>query len=236
MSAMKQHSLPTPAILNDASSDKPRVSVIGTRTYLIEAPGDFDVAAQRRIWAVSKVLENCPDVRELVPGVTNLLVILHETPEDEEAVYARFFSLWEESAAIDLHGKLVDIPVHYGGEHATDLKTVCDHSGLSDQEVVRLHHEGKYTVLALGSAPGFGYLHGLDGRIHTPRKAVPSLKMPKGTVIIGGMQTGVSVLTGPNGWHSIGFAETTFFDPTKSQPAILAPGDRVRFVPERIEL
>jgi KipI family sensor histidine kinase inhibitor len=88
----------------------------------------------------------------------------------------------------------------------------------------------------LGSAPGFGYLHGLDPRIHMPRKTVPSLNMARGCVTIGGMQTGVAVLTGPNGWNSIGFADLQMFDPTADVPAIMAPGDTVRFLPERIEL
>jgi allophanate hydrolase subunit 1 len=69
-----------------------------------------------------------------------------------------------------------------------------------------------------------------------PRKTVPSLNMARGCVTIGGMQTGVAVLTGPNGWNSIGFADLQMFDPTADVPAIMAPGDTVRFLPERIEL
>jgi KipI family sensor histidine kinase inhibitor len=88
----------------------------------------------------------------------------------------------------------------------------------------------------LGSAPGFGYLHGLDPRIYMPRKTVPSLKMPKGCVTIGGMQTGVAMLTGPNGWNSIGYATLEMFDPASPTPAMMAPGDTVRFLPAGIEL
>ncbi|NEH53975.1 carboxyltransferase domain-containing protein, partial [Rhizobium leguminosarum] len=133
-------------------------------------------------------------------------------------------------------GKTIEIPVDYGGEYATDLPALCDLSGLSDREVVRIHHEATYRVFALGSAPGFGYLHGLDPRIYMPRKTVPSLKIPKGCVTIGGMQTGVAMLTGPNGWNSIGFATLEMFDPTLPSPAMMAPGDTVRFLPARIEL
>jgi KipI family sensor histidine kinase inhibitor len=91
---------------------------------------------------------------------------------------------------------------------------------------------GEYTVVALGSAPGFGYLHGLDPLLATPRKKVPSLNMLKGTVTIGGAQTGVSVLTGPNGWNAIGFAELEVFDPHAANPALMAPGDSIRFYPK----
>lgn len=213
-----------------------RISTIGARAFLLEAPGEFDLAAQRRIWALAHAVAEWEDLSEVVPGMTNLLTIFEETPEDPDAVIARLHDAWEAALSIDLAGKKIEIAVNYGGEHATDLAALCDHACLSDREVFRIHYEATYRVFALGSAPGFGYLHGLDPRIHMPRKTVPSLKMAKGCVTIGGMQTGVAVLTGPNGWNSIGFADLQMFDPSASVPAIMAPGDVVRFVPERIEL
>ncbi|MFB2603544.1 5-oxoprolinase subunit PxpB [Rhizobium phaseoli] len=213
-----------------------RVSSIGARSFLLEAPGDFNLIAQRRIWALSRTVRGWDDLAENIPGMTNLLVIFKETPEDPDAVVGRLLEAWENAQSIDLNGKTIEVPVHYGGEHATDLPALCDLSGLSDHEVVRIHHEATYRVFALGSAPGFGYLHGLDPRIYMPRKTVPSLKMSKGCVTIGGMQTGVAMLTGPNGWNSIGFATLEMFDPTAPNPAMMAPGDTVRFLPARIEL
>ena len=90
--------------------------------------------------------------------------------------------------------------------------------------------------MPVSSSPGFGYLHGLDPRIFMPRKTVPSLRMLKGTVTIGGMQAGISVSTGPNGWNAIGWAATPMFDLAKDPPCLLAPGDQIHFAVERIEL
>lgn len=229
--AIVNHSRSTPAPRCQA-----HISTIGARAFLLDAPGDFDLPIQRRIWALAHALRQWDDLSEIVPGMTNLLAIFKTTPEDPDAVTVRLKEAWERAESIDIKGKTIEIGVHYGGDHATDLAALCDRSGLKDREVVRLHHEGTYTVFALGSAPGFGYLHGLDPRIHMPRKMVPSLKMARGCVTIGGMQTGVAVLTGPNGWNSIGFADLQMFDPTATVPAIMAPGDIVRFLPERIEL
>jgi KipI family sensor histidine kinase inhibitor len=223
------HSIPAP-------KRRPQISTIGARAFLLEAPGDFDLHSQRQIWALAHTVRQWEDLGEVVPGMTNLLAIFRTTPEDPDAVTARLREAWERAESIDIKGKTIEIGVIYGGEHAIDLAALCDHSGLTDREVVRLHHEGTYTVFALGSAPGFGYLHGLNPRIHMPRKTVPSLKMAKGCVTIGGMQTGVAVLTGPNGWNSIGFSDLQMFDPKAAVPAIMAPGDTVRFLPERIEL
>ncbi|TDQ18008.1 KipI family sensor histidine kinase inhibitor [Phyllobacterium brassicacearum] len=230
------NALGTPARIASALQREVQISTIGARAFLLEAPGDFDLPAQRRIWALAHALRHWDNLSEIVPGMTNLLAILKTTPEDPDAVIARLRDAWQRAESIDIKGKTIEIGVHYGGEHAIDLAALCDRSGLTDREAVRIHHEGTYTVFALGSAPGFGYLHGLDPRIHMPRKTVPSLKMAKGCVTIGGMQTGVAMLTGPNGWNSIGFADLQMFDPTAAVPAIMAPGDTVRFLPERIEL
>lgn len=215
---------------------RPKISAIGARAFLLDAPGDFDLAAQRRIWALTQTVRQWEDVIETVPGMTNLLAVFKAVPDEPDDVMSRLADAWERAESIDIRGRTIDIPVRYGGEHATDLAALCDLSGLSDREVVTLHHQGIYTVFALGSAPGFGYLHGLDPRIHMPRKTVPSLRMEKGCVTIGGMQTGIAVLTGPNGWNSIGFADLPMFDPAAEVPALMAPGDIVRFLPERIDL
>ncbi len=213
-----------------------RVSFIGSRSFLLEASGEFDLPAQRWIWALSQTVKVWAGVAEVIPGMTNLLAIFKETPEDPEFIVSQLLDAWDKAASLDIVGKTVEISVHYGGEYAADLPALCDFSGLSDREVVRIHHEATYRVFALGSAPGFGYLHGLDARIYMPRKTVPSIKMEKGCVTIGGMQTGVAMLTGPNGWNSIGYADLQMFDPASSSPALLAPGDTVRFIPTGIEL
>lgn len=228
------HTLSAP--LPAAGAEEARLSTMGSRAWLVEAPGAFDLPAQRRIWSLAQMLNQYEDVEALIPGVTNLLVLLRATPENPGEIAQRLRELWLAAQAVDPQGKLIEIPVCYGGEHATDLEAVCQHTGFSPREVIRRHYQGRYTVFALGSAPGFGYLHGLDPQLATPRKKVPSLNMLKGTVTIGGPQAGVSVLTGPNGWNAIGYAEIEVFDPWAEIPALMAPGDAIRFVPERIEL
>lgn len=218
------------------AEDQVRLSMIGSRAFLLEAPGGLDLPSQRRIWALTQKLKPREDIAELIPGMTNLLVVLKRTPASVDSVARELQRYWAEGGELGQPGRVIEVPTCYGGEHAIDLAAICDFTGLSDHEVVRRHHQGIYTVMALGSAPGFGYLGGLDASIHVPRKKVPSLRMLKGTVTIGGPQTGISALTGPNGWNGLGFAELEVFDPTAERPALLAPGDQVRFLPERIEL
>ncbi|WP_429956247.1 5-oxoprolinase subunit PxpB [Gluconobacter japonicus] len=225
--------------LGDGSMEQkkgPLLSMIGTRAMLFEAPGDFTLAQQRRIWALTEVSRDRRDVAEVIVGVTNLMLVFSQEPEDPKVVADWLLKAWETLPQRHIKGKLFEIGVRYGGELGEDLFHVAEHACLSREEVISLHHGVEYTVCALGSVPGFGYLHGLDPRIATPRKSVPSLNMLAGTVTIGGMQAGISALSGPNGWNSIGFTEISLFNPVKDSPSLFAMGDRIRFYPESIDL
>lgn len=213
----------------------PKLSSIGTRALLFEAPGAFELRQQKRIWSVADEVATWADVEEVVIGVTNLLVVFSTPPRDLDATRASLLDAWHRLPEKAVSGRVIEIPVVYGGELGSDLAAMSAYSGLPAEEIIAIHSAGQYTVCAIGSSPGFGYLHGLDPRIFMPRKTVPSLRMLKGTVTIGGMQAGISVSTGPNGWNAIGWAATPMFDLTKTPPALLAPGDQIRFLVERIE-
>jgi len=214
----------------------PKISLIGTLAMLVEASGEFDLVQQGRIWALADALSSWPNVQEAVVGVTNVMLAFEQPPDDIDTLAADIIELWHRLVPRNADGKLIEIPVVYGGEFGFDLPALTVRSGLSAREVIRIHSEGEYTVCAIASSPGFGYLHGLDPRIFMPRKSVPSLNMRAGSVTIGGMQTGVAALTSPNGWNAIGWASVAMFDPGREQPSLMAPGDRVRFRIDRIEL
>jgi KipI family sensor histidine kinase inhibitor len=53
--------------------------------------------------------------------------------------------------------------------------------------------------------------------------------VPAGSVAIAGGQTAVYPLDTPGGWHLIGRTSAKMFDPGREPPALLQPGDTVRF-------
>ena len=126
-------------------------------------------------------------------------------------------------------GKIVEIPVCYGGAYGEDLPFVARHAGMTEREVVALHSGQPYRIYMLGFLPGFPYLGGLDERLHTPRLSTPRTRIPAGSVGIGGKQTGVYPMESPGGWQLIGRTPLTLFAP--GEPLPYAAGDRIRFVP-----
>jgi len=127
-------------------------------------------------------------------------------------------------------GRLVEVPTVYGGDFGPDLEYVAEHNGLTAEEVVRLHTGADYPVYMLGFTPGFPYLGGLPPIIAAPRLETPRPRVPAGSVGIAGQQTGVYPVESPGGWRIIGRTPLRLFDPLRDPPALLSPGDRVRFV------
>jgi inhibitor of KinA len=128
-------------------------------------------------------------------------------------------------------GPLVEIPVWYGGRDGADLAEVADRTGRSEAEVVALHAGPEYRVFLVGFMPGFPYLGVVPEELALPRRATPRIQVPGGSVAIAGRQTGIYPSPTPGGWHLIGRTDAPVWDARRDPPALLAPGDRVRFVP-----
>ena len=211
------------------SSAEPRISVLGTSALLFEAPGELDLPTQQRIWALAREAETWPELREAVPGMNNLLLSFVEPPRRLDAIQERLVAAWRAATPLPLGGRVVELPVVYGGEGGPHMADVIAHTGLGLDEVVAIHSAPVYPVYALGSHPGYCYLGGMDARIATPRRKVPVIRIPGGAVSIGGAQTGVSASDGPSGWNTIGTTSMRFFDETHDPPALLKPGDSIAF-------
>jgi inhibitor of KinA len=128
-------------------------------------------------------------------------------------------------------GSLTEIRVTYGGADGPDLGEVARRTGRSETDVVALHAGREYRVFLVGFVPGFPYLGVLPDELVLSRRATPRIRVPAGSVAIAGRQTGVYPLATPGGWHIIGRTDAPIWDVTRSSPALLEPGARVRFVP-----
>jgi 5-oxoprolinase (ATP-hydrolysing) subunit B len=208
---------------------QPRIFQFGDAALVCEAPAPATLACQRRVWAAAAAAHDWPHVLEVVPGMNNLTIVFDPLQADSAALASQLQAAWDASGDAPAAGREIEIPVQYGGEFGPDLQVVAGHTGLSAKEVVERHTAGEYVVFFLGFQPGFAYMGGLEEALHTPRRASPRLEVPAGSVGIGGEQTGVYPATSPGGWQLIGRTAAPLFDPARTPPTLLQPGDRVRF-------
>ncbi len=211
-----------------------RILVAGDSALLVELGDEIDPAVNCQVHALALALERgaMPGLGEVVPSYCSLLVHYDPLVCDCSAVEA--FVL-EAVARCDLahlpEPRTVEIPTVYGETYGPDIAFVATHNGLSVDDVIERHAGATYTVYMLGFAPGFAYLGGLPEELVTPRLPTPRQAVPAGSVGIAGAQTGVYPIETPGGWRLIGRTPISLFDPVADPPALLRPGDRVRFVP-----
>lgn len=216
----------------------PRVSHAGVGGILLDVAGEsFDLTTQQRLWALAESLSSrpIPGLCETVLGVNNLLLIVDPLVTHPGRATEQLLLRWANAEPIARSCRELEIDVRYGGEGGEDLAAVAAHVGMSVSEVIREHGSAVYTVACIGSMPGFPYLVGLPSKLHVPRRKVPRLRLRGGSVVIAGPQASVLPCTGPCGWHALGWAKVSLFNPEAPVPCLLAPGDRVHFRAESIE-
>lgn len=125
----------------------------------------------------------------------------------------------------------IEIPVCFDDSLAPDLADVATLHGLTPEDVIRRFCSGEYLVRMIGFSPGFPYLSGLPQELATPRRSSPRIKVPQGSVAIGGSQAGIYSQETPGGWNIIGRTPRRLFRAELSQPCLLAAGDQVQFFP-----
>ncbi len=170
---------------------------------------------------------------ESVPAINTLLVVFDPRRASHADVESLLRGLVERLTVPPAEfARVVEIPVRYGGADGPDLPAVAAQLGLSERVVVALHCAPIYRVLLIGFAPGFPYLGPLPPQLHLPRRATPRTVVPAGSVAIAADMAGIYPAALPGGWHLLGRTTLTLFDPYAAAPALLQPGDGVRFVPQ----
>ncbi len=173
-----------------------------------------------------------PGVRDVVTGYRTVAVYFDplRTPLDRLLADVERLALREPEPWASQR-RPIEVPVCYGGEHGPDLSAVAEYGRCPAPEVVRRHAEPLYHVYMVGFLPGFAYMGRVDARIAAPRRPTPRVRVPAGSVGLAGEQTGIYPMETPGGWQLIGRTPLEPFDPTRSDPFLFKPGDRVRFVP-----
>ncbi len=206
-----------------------RLRRYGRSALLVELDSLSRVAAVHGQLRAARADGRLPDVIELVPAARTVLVAVRPGSRGLDAV--RDVLAEPAAAAVPAGaGRAVTIPVRYDG---ADLDLVARTAGIDPAEVVALHSGAEFVVAFLGFAPGFGYLIGLPEPLRQPRLDEARPSVPSGSVAVAGEYSAVYPRASPGGWRLIGSTEQVMFDPDAEPPALLAPGDRVRFEPVR---
>ncbi|GAA1844495.1 5-oxoprolinase subunit B family protein [Agromyces salentinus] len=173
-----------------------------------------------------------PGVVELVPAARTLLVSVdpERMPLESAATWIRRIPAEAGSRVAGAHAEPMRIRVTYDG---ADLAATAALLHMSVDALVARHSGIEWRVAFVGFAPGFGYLVSEDWPHEVPRLEAPRPRVPGGSVAVAGAFGGVYPRQSPGGWRLLGRTDAPLWDPAAAEPAVLAPGRRVRFEPTR---
>lgn len=213
--------------------NKIKLLTAGDSSILLQFGNTIDPAINRKIAATVQLMreQHINGVTDVIPAFCSLLINYDPRVISYEQIKGRMEALVKiDVTAGDTRKRVFEIPVCYGGVYGPDIQNIADHAGMSVEEVIQIHTSRDYLIYMLGFLPGFTYLGGLDERIHTPRLANPRIRIPAGSVGIGGSQTGIYPMDSPGGWQLMGMTPVKTYDPDREVPILVEAGDYIRFV------
>ena len=206
---------------------------VGDRAFAVEFGNRIDRELSSAVLRLDTVIraERPSGVVETVPTFRSLLVHYDPLIASRADLEDTIERLLGRGAVVPRAARRWRIPVCYEDDYAPDLPEVARLTGLSPQEVVKLHSSAHYHVYMLGFLPGFPYLGDLPAALTLPRRADPRVRVPAGSISIATSLTAIYPYESPGGWHLIGATPIHFFAAERTPPALLAAGDQVLFEP-----
>ncbi|WP_295688305.1 carboxyltransferase domain-containing protein [uncultured Brevibacterium sp.] len=193
---------------------------VGTRAVLVDLP-DLDTVMA---WHAALTADPLPAQRGIVAAASTLLFTAH-TPDAATRAFELLRDFAPETSA-QTGGREITLDVVYDGE---DLAPLAEHLGLSPEALVEKHTAKTWTGAFGGFAPGFTYCVPAAGGWDVPRRESPRTAVPPGSVALAGEFSAVYPRRTPGGWQLIGRTDTPMWDESADPPALIAPGDTVRY-------
>ena len=210
---------------------QPTYRHFGENGVLINWPSKIDPLINDEVLRLDILIAKAfgSKIIELVPSYHSLAVYLKEGESVSDFIELLKELPVSESRRSQNVKRLITIPVCYKPKYALDIEELALANKITVREVIRLHTKEIYKVYFLGFLPGFPYLGGLDKSLYTSRESTPRKHIEKGSVAIGGKQTGIYTIDSPGGWNVIGRSPLEFFTCENSLQCLLKPGDFVQF-------
>ena len=211
----------------------PRFLAAGDAALVVEFGTVVDPALIAAVQALDRAVAaaKLPGVVETVPSFRSLMIHYDPLVTSSAALVEAVAALDRSAQGPQQEARHWSLPCCYAAEFGPDLDHVAQATGLDTGTVIEAHGAVGFTVAMLGFLPGCPFLSGLDKRFDLPRRTEPRTRLAGGSVAVAQALSVIYPTESPGGWHLIGNCPLKLFDPGRSPPALLAPGDKLRFRP-----
>ncbi|MEL6478255.1 MAG: 5-oxoprolinase subunit PxpB [Pseudomonadota bacterium] len=203
----------------------------GDAALVVEFGQEIDLALSAQVMALDTALAASPPpgLIETMPSFRSLLVQFDPLVTDAGAIEEALRALETGLGDVSASGREWVLPASYGGEFGPDLADVAARTGHTEETLVADHTDILHHVYMIGFLPGCPYMGDVPAPLDLSRRETPRVHVPQGSVAIAVGLTVIYPVESPGGWNLIGRCPVPLFDPGAPSPALLAPGDRVRF-------
>lgn len=129
----------------------------------------------------------------------------------------------------------VYVPIAFGEDYSLDLNEVSEKTGIFKERIIEKMINKDFYIYLTGFIAGTPYLGEIDPDIRLPRRSVPRLKVPEGSIGIANNMCTIYTIESPAGWSIIGWTPMKLFNPLKNNPNRANIGDYIYFKPISIE-
>ena len=205
--------------------------LFGWSAILVEWPANISQEIIQDIISFERQVKEIESILDTIIAYNSLLIRYQNPIVDKELTISQLKNKYTASSYVIKQDQFLwEIPVCYDASFGIDLEEIANKKKCSVTDIIRLHTETDYIVYFIGFQPGFLYLGGLHQNLHIPRKSNPRVRVDKGSVGIGGAQTGVYPQNSSGGWNIIGKSPLNFFNMKATNPCFAKSGDRIQFV------
>lgn len=212
----------------------PRILALGDGALTLEFGDRIDPALNAKVIAARDALAalSLVGISDVVPTWRSLTVHFDPLCLDRETLSRCLLDAAQAPTRDSTLATHWLIPVVFGGDFGPDLAAVAQATGRSEASVIETLCDTELRVFLIGFLPGFPYLGELPDWLRLPRLKSPRAAVPANSLAIAGAQAAIYPWQSPGGWHLIGRTPLRLFNvDNTTRPALLAPGDAVRFTP-----
>ena len=206
-------------------------------SILVNWPQSISTEISTDINTFCKALCNDENIIEFRKGYCSLLIQFNSENISYNHFRVYLINIYKNLKEINIVKPSVwEIPVCYDNIFSFDMNEYSNKISLTKDEIIQLHSSKTYYLHMYGFLPGFMYLGGLDSKLQISRKTIPSRRVLKGSVAVGGSQTGIYPSNSPGGWYVIGNTPINLFDASNlNQPVAFPDSNYVKFSPVSIK-
>ena len=212
----------------------PHILALGDGALTLEFGDRLDPANNARVMAARDALvaTRLDGISDVVPTYRSLTVHFDPLRLDRNTLIERLLETAQAKAGESAPATRWRIPVLFGGDTGPDLAEIAQATGRSEETIIETLCDCELRVFLIGFLPGFPYLGEIPEWLRLPRRATPRTAVPANSLAITGSQAAIYPWQSPGGWHLLGRTPVRLFDLNRTDhPALLEPGDTVRFAP-----